>query len=381
MQRALIIGAGIVGCASAWRLAKSGFAVTVLERATVGEDAASTAAAGMLGAQIEAHAVPAMQALCVQSRDVYPAFVEAVATESGCPVELRQTGALRVAYDEATLDLIREDVALQHQRGLEARTVTGDEVARMEPRLSRVRGAGLFVRDGVVEPRQLLHATRVAAANAGACFEERREVCGLSFSDRGEVDGVVTATGEPVRADVVVIAAGSWSTRIDGVERLGVTRSAVQPVRGQMIELAAAEPWLGRIVEGPVAYLSPREDGRMLVGSTVERVGFARAVTAGAIARLLAEAIRMVPDLESAEILRTWCGFRAEAPDGLPILDRRGNVIFATGHYRNGIVLAPVTAAVVASLARGEAPEVDVSAYSVARLGDLREERTSGHVS
>lgn len=375
MPRAVIIGAGIVGCASAWRLANSGFAVTVLERATAGTDAASTAAAGMLGAQIEAHALPGMQALCVQSREAYPAFVREVAAASGCPIEHRRTGALRVAYDEATLAAITADVAVQHERGLEARVLTTVEVAAIEPRLAPVCGAALFDGDGVVEPRELLAATRVAAARAGVTFEEGRDVRAFSFDARGEVDGVVTAAKEQVRADLVVVAAGSWSTRIDGIERLGLATTAVEPVRGQMIELSMAEPWLGRIVEGPDAYLSPRRDGRMLVGSTVEHVGFARAVTAGAIARLLGEAIRMVPDLEGAELLQTWCGFRAEASDGLPILDRRGNVILATGHYRNGIVLAPVTAAVVAALALGQAPPVDISAYSVARLSDVRVSR------
>lgn len=377
MTRVVIIGAGIVGCASALRLARRGVDVVVLDRRRVGEDAASTAAAGMLGAQIEAHPVAAMQALCVASRGRYADFVAEICELSGKQVEHRVTGALRVAYDLDQLALLGEDVGVQRERGLDAELLTSAQVAQLEPALAPVAGAAFFRHDGVVEPRALLVATREAAERAGARFVEACDVRALSFDSHGVVNGVVHAEGRHA-ADVVVLAAGSWSTRIEGVERVGMALEHVEPVRGQMIEIVCAEPLLAHVVEGPAAYLSPRADGRLLIGSTVEHVGFERAVTLGAVAQLSTEALRMVPALETAKLGRTWCGFRAAAPDGLPILDRVGGLVVATGHFRNGVVLAPLTAEIVAAQVLSEALPCDISAFSLNRLTEL--EVTRGHV-
>jgi glycine oxidase len=352
--------------------------VTVLERARVGEEAASTAAAGMLGAQLEAHPVERMQALCVASRQRFPDFVANITELGACDVELRITGALRIAYDLPALAALGEDVAVQRSRDLEAELITAADVQQMEPALAPVAGAALFRGDGIVEPRELLRATLAAAISAGARFEESCEARALAIDARGEVDGVVHERGR-AKADVVVLAAGSWSSRIEGVDKAGLHLPLVEPVRGQMIEIACQEQPLRHIVEGPVAYLSPRADGRVLVGSTVEHVGFERAVTLGAVARLAAEAVRMVPSLESAELRRTWCGFRAATPDGLPIFDRIGGLVVATGHYRNGVVLAPITADIVVALALGEATPCDISIFSIDRF--KQEEVTHGHVS
>ncbi len=385
MSHIIVIGAGLVGCASAWRLAQRGFTVTLLERSGVGEEAASVAAAGMLSAQIDAHPIPAMQALCLASRDQYAAFVHELTELTGVLVELRPAGALSVAYGERRRGVLAELVAEQVAAGLQARMLTPRETAAIAPLLSPVIGAAHFVREAVVEPRTLLEATRRAAERAGVRLSTGAAVHALSFDAEGEVDGVVTTAHERLSADLVVVAAGSWSTRIEGISRLGLAPTAVEPVRGQMIELELDEPWLGPTVDGPVAYLSPREDGRMLVGSTVERVGYERAVTAGAVARLLTEAIRMVPSLESARLKETWCGFRAATRDQLPILDRVGKVVLATGHYRNGIVLAPITADVVVALAAGEAPPLDITPFGLARLVEARpsaqQEERHGHVS
>jgi glycine oxidase len=389
MTRALIIGAGIVGAASAFRLAERGVQVTVLERGRIGDKAASTAAAGMLGAQIEAHPVEGMQALCVASRALYPEFVAAVSELGGIDVELRPTGALRVAYDAAWMAELEEDVAEQRRRGLEAEILDAEAVARLEPALAPTVGAARYRADGVVEPRDLLAATCAAARAKGAVFEESCEVLGLSFDPSGAIDGVELAEG-PRRADVVVLAAGSWSSRIRGLDGV-LPPSAVEPVRGQMIEIHCEEPPLRGIVSGPDAYLSPRLDGRLLVGSTVEHVGFRHAVTLGALGRLSSEAVRMVPALEAGELRRTWSGLRASTPDGLPIFGRRDKLVVATGHYRNGIVLAPITAEIVTALVTGATQlPFDVAPFSLERLeaGGLKksgraknEEAARGHVS
>lgn len=373
MTRALIIGAGIVGCASALRLAQRGIDVTVIERDRVGEGAASTAAAGILGAQLEAHPVAHMQALCVESRERYAELVREVGELADCHVELSFCGSLRVAFDALELTALGDDVRLQHERNYEAQLLDAAEVAALEPSLSAVAGGALFASDGIVDPRELLRAVHRAATAAGAKFLEGREARALTFDANGEVSGIQLDDGQR-EADLLILAAGSWSTRIEGVERI-LAHPTVAPVRGQMLELSCAEQPLRRVVEGPGAYMSPRADGRVLVGSTMERVGFERAVTAGAVARLTSAAIRMVPQLEHATLRGSWCGFRAATPDGLPIFGRVGKLVVATGHFRNGIVLAPITADVVTALALGDAPPIDITAFSIERFD------TDGHLS
>ncbi len=377
MTRALIIGAGIVGCASALRLAQRGVDVIVLERSTVGEHGASAAAAGILGAQLEAHPVAHMQSLCVASRKRYPSFVAEITELGGVSVELRRTGAMRLAYGAPALAELREDVRVQRGRGLEAAVLTAEDVRRMEPVLAPVAGAAYYCGDGVVDPVQLLQATRAAAVRAGVRFEEGQDVRALSFDDHADVTGVALRSGHRA-ADLVVLAAGSWSTRIEGVERVGLPIPTVEPVRGQMIEMVCAQQPLHHVVQGPAAYLSPRADGRLLLGATVERVGFERAVTVGAVSELTAAAVAMVPSLGSARLARTWCGFRAGTPDGLPIFARAGRLVVATGHYRNGIVLAPITADIVTALALDEPLPCDVSSFSIERF---KQEVARGHIS
>lgn len=383
MTSALVIGAGIVGCASALRLAQRGVQVTVLERGRIGEHAASTAAAGMLGAQLEAHPVASMQALCVESRARYAAFVAEVGALGGGDVELRFCGALRVAATRAELDAIERDASLQVARGYDVELLDDRGVAATEPSLTGMVGGALYRGDGIVEPRTLLAAVRAAAAQVGVRFEERCDVRAFTFDPRGRIDGVQLAD-DTRRADRIVLAAGSWSTRIEGVDRV-LAPPTVEPVRGQMLELRD-EPFLRCVVEGAGAYLSPRRDGRVLVGSTMERVGFERAVTAGAAADLLAAAVRMVPRLAGAQLTDQWCGFRAATPDGLPIFGRADDLVVATGHFRNGIVLAPISAEVVTALVLEESPPVDITPFSIERFSSSREirreqERQHGHVS
>lgn len=365
-MRVAVIGAGIVGCASALALARRGVEVTLLERARFGSEAASSAAAGILGAQLERFDDGGLWRLCLASRERYADWLGALGAED---VGYRRCGAMRVAFDDAEREALAAQVDEQHTAGLSAALLDRDQARGVEPALSPdIRGAAFFDGDAVIDPPKLLRAALEAARRAGAVLRSGAHVERLIVSDL-RVVGVALEGGERVEVDVVVDAAGSWASLIGAVDAVGVVPDAVRPARGQMLELGSQTAPLSCVLEGPDAYLSPRRDGRVLVGSTVEEAGFERAVTAAAVERLLAGAIRLVPSLADAHLRDSWCGFRARTRDGLPVLDRPApGFVIASGHFRNGIVLAPLTAAIVEALVLDEAPPVDVSPYGVARL-------------
>lgn len=372
MTHVAIVGAGLIGCASALELARRGLRVTVLERGVFGRLAASRAAAGILGAQLEQHATAQMLELCVASRERYEGWIRRIEQASGRSVGYRRSGSMRVALGEAERDELAAQVKAHRAAGLEAEIVDGDGARRVEPALSdAVMGAALFPRDGIIDPPAMLEAVRLAAEAAGAQFRTGVEVAGLVVGDA--VTGVRLAEGgaeTTLDADHVVVAAGSWSTLLGDLQRLGIEPDTVRPARGQMLELRTERAPVRRVVSAPRVYLSPREDGRILVGSTVELVGHERAVTAEAARDLLDGALALVPSLAGARLTDSWCGFRALTPDRLPILDRgpREGLVLATGHFRNGIVLAPLTGEVVADLVLGQTPRIDLTPFSVGRF-------------
>lgn len=373
-MRVVVVGAGLVGCASALALARRGAEVVVLERGAFGELAASRAAAGILGAQLERHASAAMLELCVASRDRYPSWIAEIEAASGMSVDFRRCGAMRVAFADAERDEIAAEVEQQKTAGHEAELLDRVAARRLEPALSdAVCAAAWFPRDGVLDPPKLLEALRVSARRVGVVFrcgvtvsglEQRAErVVGARIEDeRGE--------GAFVPADQVVVAAGSWSSLIADLQRMGIAADLVLPARGQMVELVTVTSPIERVVDAPGAYLSPRSDGRVLVGSTVELVGHQRAVTAAGAKALLDGALAAVPSLAEARLAGHWCGFRALTPDQLPILSRgpREGLLLASGHFRNGVVLAPLTAEVVADLATGVEPSVDLAPFTIERF-------------
>jgi glycine oxidase len=343
MADVLIIGAGAIGCATAWRLAARGAAVEVIEKSSVGVLAASQAAAGMLSAQLEHHPSEAMAALCMASRERYPAFVTELEQASGIEVDYRRIGAVRVAVSEADADQLVRLVKEQHARGWAAELVDVQGMKSLAPGLGEVALGAYFGGECAIDPPALLRALALAAERRGVRIRTTRAVVRIHAHDDHVV--VELADGERVRAGKLVLAAGAWSA---GIEGSGV-EGLVRPVRGQMLELNCERP-PALLIEGPDAYLSPRTDGRVLVGSTLEEVGFARAVTAAAAARLLAGALRLFPALAEARLSGHWCGFRAASPDALPLIGAsHDSVIVATGHYRNGIVLTPVTAEIAAA--------------------------------
>jgi len=363
---ALVLGAGVMGCAVAFELARRGARVTVLERSVPGAEA-SSAAAGMLGAQAEAHEAGPFLELCLASRARFPAWAEALRDATGIDVEHRHCGILRVAHDEASATRLAADVAWQSAAGHAAELFDGDLAREIEPALGKtVLAAAQFPRDGRVDPPSWLRALRIGAERAGARFRLGAVVRRV-VSEGGRATGAELEDGERVTAGNVVVAAGSWSTLVEGT---GLPTSAVKPARGQIVQLVVPSPVQHTIVWGPRAYLCPRDDGRVLIGSTLEFVGYQRGVTARAIRDLIDAAITDVPALEGASFDRAWSSFRPYTEDQLPLLGKTATpgLWFASGHFRNGILLSPITAEIVSALALGEAPPVDIGAFDVARL-------------
>jgi len=353
----VIVGGGVMGCASAWLLARRGLSVTVLERSVPGAEA-SSAAAGILGVSAEDHAPGAMSELARASGARYARFCADLGRATEIDVEYRNCGVLRVAFSKA------EVRTLARQPGAQALSL--QEIARLEPELSRALAGGVrFPGDARVDPRRLLRALHIAAQRSGVRFQSGAYVRRVLI-DGERVRGVALDDGRELLARWVVVAAGSWTTLIEGV---GLPAGRVVPARGQIVELEAPRPLLSSVLFGPGAYLVPRDDGRVLVGSTLEFVGYQRDVTAGAVRDLLTAATALVPALEGARLGATWSNFRPYTKDELPLIGatKIAGLLLATGHYRNGILLAPITAEIVTALVLGKKPPLVLTPFSAQR--------------
>jgi glycine oxidase len=270
---------------------------------------------------------------------------------------------LKVAYGGPELSRLARESAWQARAGLPRAKLTRRALGEREPALSPELSGGLwFERDATLDPRALLVALRVAAAKAGAEFRSGSFVKRVA-EQGGRAIGVELDDGSVVRGTHVVLAAGSWTSL---VTRPDSAAPKVVPARGQIVELRTSVPLLSSVVFGPDCYVVPRADGRLLVGSTLEFVGFRREVTAGAVAKLLAAAIRLVPALNAAELSATWSSFRPYTQDELPLLGPSATpgLLWMSGHYRNGILLAPISAKIVADCVQGRKPPLELGPFS-----------------
>jgi glycine oxidase len=359
----LIVGGGVVGCALARELAGRGRRVTLLERGQPGEEA-SAAAAGLLTPQSDCRTPGPFLDLALASHRLYPEWTRALEEETGQAVECRRMGVLRCALDE------REEAQLrgflwQRERGLRVEWVEAAALAETAgAALAAEARAGVFFADeGAVDPRRLTQALASSARSRGV--EIRTQTAVRRFWIEGDrCRGVETENGR-FEAGSVVDAAGAWA----GFDQGFPFPVPVEPVRGQIVELDLGTEAPGSVLHSDAVYLVPRADGRTLVGSTLERVGFRKEVTAGAVQSLLDAAARLLPPVRLARFVTAWAGLRPGTPDGLPVLGGCGieGLFFATGHYRNGILLAPITSILLSDLLAGAAaPELEP--YSVARF-------------
>jgi glycine oxidase len=346
----IIIGAGVVGLGAAWRLAQRGAAVTVFDKGCAGQGA-SHAAAGMLAACAEAEpGEEALVALGRLSQSLWPDFAAELEQASGLSVDLRREGTLLLALTADDQKRLHHHLAFQQGLGLPLEWISAAEARRREPHLAAtIAGAIWSPQDHQVDNRKLAAALRVAAERAGATIREHTPVERIIVTN-GRASGIALADGTEIPADVVVLAAGAWSRAIAGLP--AALRPPVRPVKGQMIALAMDAPLISHVVWAPGVYLVPRNDGRLLLGATVEEKGFDTALTAGGVLSLLEAAWRALPAIEELPVAEMWVGHRPGSRDDAPILGPGPveGLVYATGHHRNGILLAPVTANAVARL-------------------------------
>lgn len=369
----VIVGAGAIGCSIARELAVRGRDVMVVERDSPGRRA-TWAAAGMLSPLGEAPGGGPFLELADRSLNRFGAFTQALREETGIDVEYHTNGKLHVSLgdiDEELNTLAAAPVAAR----FEVSRIDGAAARHLEPALSDDITSALVVgRDHRVNNRLLAQALLASATAAGASFRTASPVASI-LTRGGRASGIRLASGEDIEAKHLVLAAGAWSGDIAGLPR----ELPLRPIKGQMFAVDGrgrsharpTEPVLQRVVLSRDCYIIPRDDGRLLVGATVEDVGFRKGPTPRGIAGLMAAAAAVIPLIPDLPLVETWAGFRPATPDHMPVIgadpDMPG-LIYATGHYRNGILLAPITAACVAALIEGAEPPASLDAFSVTRF-------------
>lgn len=344
----LIIGGGIIGLSIARELRRRGAgSVIVLEQGECGREA-SWAAAGMLSPDVETLAADPFHALCTASRDIYPSFAAELLDETGVDIELDRRGTLDVALGDEDGARLLAKCRKQADARIAVETLSLEEILKLEPELSSKITIGAFYpNDWQVENRKLLAALARFAGSNGIQIREHTPVTNIII-ENGVARGVDTRDG-PTYAGHTIVATGAWTSLI----KLGdvAIPLAVKPVRGQIVVFQGPPQAIGHVVYSDRGYIVPRADGRILAGSTSEDAGFDRSVTTQARSDLIEMASRIAPMIRTMEVADHWSGLRPFAADGLPVLGPLPGVeglTVATGHYRNGILLAPVTASLTA---------------------------------
>ena len=345
----VIIGGGVIGLAVARALALRGVRdVLLIERSSLGAES-SSAAAGMLAPQAEANRPHEFFYLTCQSRDMYPTFASALLEETGIDIELETTGTLYLAFTEHDAEELESRYEWQKKAGLAIEKLSADMARKLEPAIcENVRAALRFPLDTQVENRRLISALAAANERLSVRMETGTNVISLK-TNRGRLAGIETSRGF-VATDCVVIAGGAWSSLL-GAADIALPDLRIKPVRGQMLCFESNPRICGHVVYSPRGYIVPRRDGRLLAGSTTERAGFEKRVTAAGIHSILSAALEISLRIASLPMTDSWAGLRPRAADTLPVLGPCAEiegVFYATGHYRNGILLAPVTGELIA---------------------------------
>jgi glycine oxidase len=345
----VVIGGGVIGLSVAWRAAREGLSVTVLERDRVGRGT-SWVAAGMLAPIAEAD--PRERRLLdlgLRAMRMYPDFVAELEQEAGRPVGYLRCGALLVARDADEAESITREYAMRRELGLEVERLTPSATRRLEPALSPgIRIALSFAEDHAIDPRRLTAALADAVRRAGGQIREGADVERIMI-DAERVTAVRLTGGEQLDTGQVVVAAGPWADRIDGLPE--PARLSLRPVKGQILRMhdPSGPGLLTRTLRMLGGYVVPRGDGRYVLGATMEERGYDTTVTAGAVFELLRDTIELLPGASELVIDELSAGIRPATADNVPVLGPGGvdGLHWAAGHYRHGILLAPVTAEIV----------------------------------
>jgi glycine oxidase len=369
----VIAGGGLIGGSIAIGLARAGARVTIVDAGVAGREA-SWAGAGILSSAHESLEMHSLIPLSRASLELYPQFVKQIEELTGQQVGFRPYGLLEVPGEDFAREELEKIVSAQRAQGLKAEIISGERAREMEPNLSaEVRTAILRPDDGSVDNRALTAAAMDAARMLGVQILENNGAVSV-LREGTRVAGLATQTGN-IEAKWTVIAAGCFSAAIRGAEQY----APVIPAKRQMVAVRCAAATIKRVLMSEGVYLAARNDGRILVGATIERVGFNRVVREDAIQKLLAAASSLVPALKNHEVVETWSGLRPDSPDHLPVLgptDLEGLVI-ATGHFRNGILLAPITAQLICGWIRDQRMSADYERFSPMRFLQARQSSAS----
>lgn len=369
----VVVGGGAIGCAIAYHAAAAGLRVTLVERGQLASGA-SGAAAGMLAPQVEAHYPDDFFSLCLAGREEYAMVAAMLRDEADIDVDYRQTGILRVALEERDAVDLRGRCEWQQQRGLAATWMDPHEVGQIEPVFAgaagrRLVGALWLSDEAQVRSSRLVHGLAVAAARRGAALREATPVVEL-LAQSGHVTGVRTPSGT-ISAGVVVLAAGAWSATVAAT--VGVPL-AIEPIKGQILALRAVAQGPRHIVWSHGCYITPKVDGQLVIGATEERAGFDSRPTMSGMLQLALAATEVIPELGRLPIDTQWGGLRPATSDRLPVIGWApgcDGLFLATAHYRNGVLLGPLTGRLVTEMVRGETPSHDLSAYRPERLLEM----------
>jgi glycine oxidase len=370
----VIVGAGICGLAIAWRLAGRGRAVTVIDAGAAGR-AASWAAAGMLAPQVEAEpGEETLLPLILESRAMWRDFAAELTRDSGHELGYRDQGTMVVALDRDDRAALEFRFDYLSRQGIGLEWLTGAQARRREPHLAPgVSAAMVSADDHQVDNRAVVAALRAVCVAKGVTLIEHDAVEEILVAG-GRIAGVRLATRR-IDAPIVVLAAGAWSRNIAGLPE--DLRPPVRPLKGQMmaVRMDARAPLISHVVWGPGVYLVPRDDGRLLIGATVEEMGFDISMTAGGMFELLRAAWETLPGIYELPVIESWAGLRPASRDDAPILGATAldGLVMATGHHRNGILLAPITAATIARLIlTGEVADA-IRPFTLARFAGAAE--------
>ncbi|PZX05570.1 glycine oxidase [Psychrobacillus insolitus] len=363
---AIVVGGGVIGGAIAYNLAKRGGKVLLLEKDRLASKS-SGAAAGMLGAQSEMDGDGPLFQLARKSRAMFPKIAEEIKENSGIDIGLINKGMLKVALTEQEQQEYKRIMAIQNQSGEQADWFTGEELRRKEPALSdAIKGAMYIEKDGQVEADQLTLGFLKSAAASGVVIKEYVEVYDFQLS-KGKVEGVVTNQGI-FTSENVIVAGGAWSQKL--LLETGLQLDTY-PVKGECFSVVTHRQMLSTTIFSHGYYLVPKKGGRIVVGATVMPRTFNQKVSLNGISILLEQAKNLMPSIVEAEWERAWAGIRPQTIDGLPYLGEHPaykGLYIATGHFRNGILLSPITGVVIADLIEGKPTSENLEPFRVDRL-------------